>query len=547
MAAAPSASRGPIPFGEFLGCEQLFGIRAGPSKRCFYVHKALLAETSKEIRAHVYNDMRDGKEGLMDLENPAQMLVAMKSAETKSSDSTPNVYATEADIAQAKCDESLLKHAWFREIGNLTSDIHKKSVIALMSYCFGNLPTRANPDKLLEWLGKYGALAIAKLRKFPEFFHLLEDEFEFVKVLVPFVGPGRTMNLLPSLGLTGIWQHSSNVDIIRNYCNRCKIYFAPQSLCSFCPQCRTYATSSTRPLVVINADEDPDNYEGEAVRYYKVGFDKVYAVKVRAPHRSSFITRNTNTIPANSSTCPAPVAFEKFVNSSSELFCIRAGASQTCFYFHKELVAQISQELHAHVYNVMKEGKRRVMDLNDVSEGTIARFCQWAYTGDYYDVFSHITEPVKTGKTTPSYKPPSSTIEKASPVEPQTESEESPLIHARVYVFADKFNIPGLKNVSFNKLKAMLKKFGQLKDDMQRKLIIQLIAYSFGNLPARAKRDKLLVWLGKYAAIMIAKLRRFPEFFDIVEDENEFVAAMFAYVNPGKAIELLPNLGLPGE
>ncbi|KAL7274090.1 hypothetical protein RUND412_003036 [Rhizina undulata] len=96
------------------------------------------------------------------------------------------------------------------------------------------------------------------------------------------------------------------------------------------------------------------------------------------------------------STCPGPVAFEKIL--------------RFCFYLYKELVAQISQELHAHVYNDMKEGNKGVMDLEDVSPDIMTRFCQWAYTGDYYDVSPHNEEPMNTSNTQFSSNFPNPTI-----------------------------------------------------------------------------------------------------------------------------------------
>lgn len=53
------------------------------------------------------------------------------------------------------------------------------------------------------------------------------------------------------------------------------------------------------------------------------------------------------------------------------------------FLVHSALVASHSNPLGRMINGPMLEAKKGVGVLEDVDEGTFARYCQWAYSGDY--------------------------------------------------------------------------------------------------------------------------------------------------------------------
>lgn len=174
----------------------------------------------------------------------------------------------------------------------------------------------------------------------------------------------------------------------------------------------------------------------------------------------------------------------------------------------------------------MLEGTSGEMKLPDEREDTIARFIEWAYTGEYPGAdpspnFSSLLDRF--------------TIEHTSSQSDDLEKAEDPLLmaHARLYAFADRFNIQELKQHVFDKLTARIAMIGVPDTRESTLAMISLISYTFGNLPKCKFQDRLLEYLGMYASWSLESLRKEPEFFELFENDIDFVKELFLHVRKG--------------
>lgn len=176
----------------------------------------------------------------------------------------------------------------------------------------------------------------------------------------------------------------------------------------------------------------------------------------------------------------------------------------------------------------MLEGTSGEMKLPDEREDTIARFIEWAYTGEYPDA-----DPSSNSSSLLN----SSGVEQTSSQsdDHDLEKAEDPLLmaHVRLYAFADRFNIKELKQHVFDKLTAQIVTIGVPDTRESTLAMINLISYAFGNLPKCKFQDPLLMYLGMYASWSLESLRKEPEFFELFENDIDFVKELFLHVRKG--------------
>lgn len=171
----------------------------------------------------------------------------------------------------------------------------------------------------------------------------------------------------------------------------------------------------------------------------------------------------------------------------------------------------------------MVEGISGVMTLSDEREDTVARFVQWAYTGNYPDPEVPLT-------------PTNSDPEVDDSPSQGDDTDMNPILmaHARLYVFADRFNVQKLKKHTFDKLTVHIMGYGVPATRENKLAIIHLTRYTFGNLPECKTSDPLLVYLGLYASWCLSSLRTEPEFFELLEGDFDFMKELFAHVENGR-------------
>jgi len=150
--------------------------------------------------------------------------------------------------------------------------------------------------------------------------------------------------------------------------------------------------------------------------------------------------------------------------------------------------------MRTRVYDDTEEAGQEIrMEMEHVSPDTMHRFMEFCYSGDYLYAENGSDGPLKDKDAT----------------------EALPLLltHAKLYVFADTFNIASLGELSRNKIIALTPRFGQLEDRAHGLAMISLMSYVLNNIPAATETpDKLVKFLARYAGSLIEKLGGYPEF-----------------------------------
>lgn len=121
---------------------------------------------------------------------------------------------------------------------------------------------------------------------------------------------------------------------------------------------------------------------------------------------------------------------------SSQLI-ILAGPNLTRFCVHSGLLTELSEETRRLVYTDVGEGVQVVkarVEMKEVPEETMAHFLEFCYTGDY-DVHCEMGET-------------------AGYVARDVEDREEALAQARLYVFAKRYNIEALQELTLHNLGA---------------------------------------------------------------------------------------------
>lgn len=142
----------------------------------------------------------------------------------------------------------------------------------------------------------------------------------------------------------------------------------------------------------------------------------------------------------------------------------------------------------------MKEGKENSMVLDDEQEETIESFLQWAYVGDYGKLASDASHYL--------------------------------MLHVRLYVFGDRFNIPQLQELALEKFKTTVKTAGYkgLADDgVPSALLVNIIEatlVAFNNLPFPLEGDMLLNFLACHAGWALYSWRKYEGFWELMKNED---------------------------
>ncbi|KAG0635695.1 hypothetical protein HOY80DRAFT_892627 [Tuber brumale] len=187
-----------------------------------------------------------------------------------------------------------------------------------------------------------------------------------------------------------------------------------------------------------------------------------------------------------------PISFDLF--ASSEMFTIRAGSDLQAFCFHKELLAGLSDEMRHHVYNDMREGPANTLDLKHVPPEIIRRFMEFCYTGDY----------LHASGTDNLYNSPRD--------REATEALPLLIIHAKLYAFAEMFNIALLKELSKSKITVLTPSLRRLEGRAHGLAMISTMARVLEDIPTTTEMsDKLVGFLATSTGFLVEQIREYPE------------------------------------
>ena len=104
------------------------------------------------------------------------------------------------------------------------------------------------------------------------------------------------------------------------------------------------------------------------------------------------------------------------------------------------------------------------------------------------------------------------------------------LFHTKIYVFADRFNITKLKDFAFSKITTLFEDCGMVAGKSDVDAVVEAVAYAHDKLPLSLDnlnvKEKLLVYMARYAAWARASLRINAVFVNMLRDCPEFAIAL---------------------
>ena len=177
---------------------------------------------------------------------------------------------------------------------------------------------------------------------------------------------------------------------------------------------------------------------------------------------------------------------------------------------HRNLLASISPELNKHVNNDMKEGIEGIIRLPEEEEETLILFSEWAYTGTY-TIVDNTALVDALNPDTGRYS-----RVKADPW-------PSLLMHLRLYVFSDKFNIPTLKRLAKSCFSEGISPI-QLTLTSDAAGLASVIEYAYDNLP---DSDPLPKFLAQFASWGLRYLTESDEFIQLTSTHPDFMRGLF--------------------
>ncbi|PTB63665.1 hypothetical protein BBK36DRAFT_1125998, partial [Trichoderma citrinoviride] len=256
----------------------------------------------------------------------------------------------------------------------------------------------------------------------------------------------------------------------------------------------------------------------------------------------------------------------------SEPITFLIGPEKKRFTMHKIAVATLSKSLDQLVNGPMKEAQNRCVCWEDTDEKTFIRFGEWAYTGGYKAEGSEILldssqiatsdqdpspvtkqEPIAKslatlfqmidpaqhcGRAVGSYPPVQSMVAQfvtnaeyifPTPVRRLSRTNKEScevytqvfLCHAKLYVLADKYDIPELRKLSLHNLHETLIHFTLYHDRIGD--IISLVRYSFENT---VEHDKLRSLLIQYCACYTKEITKGKDLQELITECPDFAYGM---------------------
>ncbi|RYP55633.1 hypothetical protein DL769_010101 [Monosporascus sp. CRB-8-3] len=245
----------------------------------------------------------------------------------------------------------------------------------------------------------------------------------------------------------------------------------------------------------------------------------------------------------------ATAPFQSILESKLVQFAI--GPEKKEFLVHNYAVSSLSRPLDRLLNGQMKEAIEGRVVWDDMDEAAFVRFIQWAYSGSYTDpepvIFTDssftATSTTKDGNVAENTTVITGTGNSVTiALEEDAESlvsykcEKCPdprkkmqmnkkydenygpvlLSHARLYVIADKYDVPELGELALHKLWATLKIFTPYPSRLGD--IVCLIAYAFHSFSESAEGDKMCDMLVHYSGCIYENLTAYDGFKTLVQD-----------------------------
>ncbi|KAF4244383.1 hypothetical protein CNMCM8980_010195 [Aspergillus fumigatiaffinis] len=215
----------------------------------------------------------------------------------------------------------------------------------------------------------------------------------------------------------------------------------------------------------------------------------------------------------------------------SELVSLQAGQAGRLLKIHRKLLGLKCKPVIAALNGSFDEGRQGIYRFDETTEGTVARFIEWAYRGDYPTVISEI-EPVQKSLS-PGIEADVEDKPIIAPPAADLTSENHPLlVHIRLYIFSGTYLIPELQRLAFEKVTACFTDLEKPHSLDTQLAVIDALRLSFLRLH---EHDALLNWLSQYSAYCIDKLRLQSSFHDLLRDFPILSSRMMLSLNPASS------------
>ncbi|KAF3908931.1 hypothetical protein ABW21_db0202300 [Orbilia brochopaga] len=231
---------------------------------------------------------------------------------------------------------------------------------------------------------------------------------------------------------------------------------------------------------------------------------------------------------------------ERFVGFfETDIFTIHVGEEEKTYYVHKDALSSASAVLKKQVNSEMKEGQTKTIILKDVTDRPVAfsLFVQFCYFGGYgYD---------------------------------DQNKEDALVVHASVYVLAEKLGALDLKTVALRKATALCANAGGSNSDesTDKKGASKVLQFCLpeavpviydgtydansGKMPSAlmegskrkqpvimpvTSRDGFRILLAKFAAAYIDQVRRNESFINVLQEYPTFSSDILLFTSAGSQI-----------
>jgi hypothetical protein len=198
----------------------------------------------------------------------------------------------------------------------------------------------------------------------------------------------------------------------------------------------------------------------------------------------------------------------------------------------QDLLESKCKILHAAFTSGFAEGQDGVYTCSDTTDGTLARFIEWAYRGDYpASVISMDLAQEKIKASDDADETDASSAAAANVSEStDVELDNHPLLaHLRLYIFSDVYLISELKQLAYEKLTACFVDINRPQTLDRQRAVIDVLRVAFLKVPLN---DSLLDWLAHYAAYSVNQLRLQPSFHDLLEAAPALCSRMMNTLEP---------------
>ncbi|GAD98010.1 hypothetical protein ANI_1_2516074 [Paecilomyces variotii No. 5] len=213
----------------------------------------------------------------------------------------------------------------------------------------------------------------------------------------------------------------------------------------------------------------------------------------------------------------------------SDVVQVTTEDSKIPFKAHKDLLGSTSEALATD----LDSGFGKVYTFPGTSITTLARFIEWAYTDTYPEAIDLPSDNNDNNDETDTESPvPDAEALKQRLEAVQAAETDQVLAHINLYIFAERHEIPRLKQAAFLRLRSQCANIGTPETDRTWPDVVDIIDRALSVLPAD---DELLAWLARYAAYRVNELWREDEFLDILQKFPDFSLEVIRRMRPAQS------------